>query len=389
MSQESLAHLAGLDRTYISMIERRKRSPTIDVIEKIARALQVSNTALIAESDNPPEFKNPPKIHKRQPTSPFNAAAITQSRNQLRHFSFILETDLAELSSFAHAEFQADMSPGDIISTINAPFWGAIFPTYHEIQLQEAGDIKTVYDSVKSGLKNALNSLGYDTDISSMKPADLDFMLTFLTPPRSHHLVGRVEELANVTIAQELRRNSELKLNIWPPISNIQTVGNSHNHLNLLSELLRHSISDKTPDIAIHNLPISLYFWYLSIDYFTINAKPHRAVVSPRMTYSKHLFREFMRVYTLIYEEPPIFSGRNRGPDGPATQWFKRLLRLAAARFMPYYERTIADATPSTQIWLRAIKDGILDADQLSAGTISKNLRSAWKHVAAESARRT
>ncbi|WP_080837116.1 helix-turn-helix domain-containing protein [Cohnella massiliensis] len=42
MSQEILAHRAGLDRTYISSVERGERNISIVNIEKIAAALQVS-----------------------------------------------------------------------------------------------------------------------------------------------------------------------------------------------------------------------------------------------------------------------------------------------------------------------------------------------------------
>ena len=38
-SQEALADAAGLDRTYISGIERVVRNPTITVVERIAKAL--------------------------------------------------------------------------------------------------------------------------------------------------------------------------------------------------------------------------------------------------------------------------------------------------------------------------------------------------------------
>lgn len=38
-SQEALADEAGLDRTYISGIERRVKNPTITVVERIASAL--------------------------------------------------------------------------------------------------------------------------------------------------------------------------------------------------------------------------------------------------------------------------------------------------------------------------------------------------------------
>lgn len=39
-SQEALADEAGLDRTYISGIERRVKNPTITVVERIASALK-------------------------------------------------------------------------------------------------------------------------------------------------------------------------------------------------------------------------------------------------------------------------------------------------------------------------------------------------------------
>lgn len=39
LSQEELAHEAGLDRTYVSALERCIYSATIDVVERLARAL--------------------------------------------------------------------------------------------------------------------------------------------------------------------------------------------------------------------------------------------------------------------------------------------------------------------------------------------------------------
>ena len=38
-SQEALADEAGLDRTYISGIERRVRNPTVTVVDRVASAL--------------------------------------------------------------------------------------------------------------------------------------------------------------------------------------------------------------------------------------------------------------------------------------------------------------------------------------------------------------
>jgi transcriptional regulator with XRE-family HTH domain len=42
ISQEELAHRAGLDRTYISDLERGSRNPSIESVEKIACALDIS-----------------------------------------------------------------------------------------------------------------------------------------------------------------------------------------------------------------------------------------------------------------------------------------------------------------------------------------------------------
>lgn len=49
ISQEKLAELAGVHRTYIGMIERGEKNITLCNIEKIARALNVKITQLIDE----------------------------------------------------------------------------------------------------------------------------------------------------------------------------------------------------------------------------------------------------------------------------------------------------------------------------------------------------
>jgi len=46
-SQEALAHRAGIDRTYVSAIERQIYSVTIDVLEQLAKALEVEPVELI------------------------------------------------------------------------------------------------------------------------------------------------------------------------------------------------------------------------------------------------------------------------------------------------------------------------------------------------------
>ena len=47
VSQEALAASAGLHRTYISLLERGLRNPSLTVIQDLASALKVSMTDLI------------------------------------------------------------------------------------------------------------------------------------------------------------------------------------------------------------------------------------------------------------------------------------------------------------------------------------------------------
>ena len=47
LSQEALGHAAGLDRTYISGIERGKRNVGVDNIHRIAEALKIEPYELL------------------------------------------------------------------------------------------------------------------------------------------------------------------------------------------------------------------------------------------------------------------------------------------------------------------------------------------------------
>lgn len=48
ISQEKLAKLTGLDRTFISLIENGKRSPTFTTILKICSALEIEPSELFS-----------------------------------------------------------------------------------------------------------------------------------------------------------------------------------------------------------------------------------------------------------------------------------------------------------------------------------------------------
>jgi transcriptional regulator with XRE-family HTH domain len=49
LSQEALADKANLHRTYISLLERGLRMPSIEVVRKLATALETTMASLMAE----------------------------------------------------------------------------------------------------------------------------------------------------------------------------------------------------------------------------------------------------------------------------------------------------------------------------------------------------
>ena len=51
MTQEQLAEAAGVHPVYVSMVERGKRIPTIEVAYRFARALEESLSAIVAEAE--------------------------------------------------------------------------------------------------------------------------------------------------------------------------------------------------------------------------------------------------------------------------------------------------------------------------------------------------
>lgn len=53
-AQEAFAHHVGLDRTYVSGLERGRRNPTLDVLVKLARGLDVKPSELLATLEREP-----------------------------------------------------------------------------------------------------------------------------------------------------------------------------------------------------------------------------------------------------------------------------------------------------------------------------------------------
>jgi len=51
IAQETLAHLAGIERSHVGKIERGQHMPTISALLKIARALVMSGAELMAKAE--------------------------------------------------------------------------------------------------------------------------------------------------------------------------------------------------------------------------------------------------------------------------------------------------------------------------------------------------
>lgn len=54
LSQEALAHQSGLDRTYVSQVERGKRNVTISVLARLAAALGTTPDRLLRREEPAP-----------------------------------------------------------------------------------------------------------------------------------------------------------------------------------------------------------------------------------------------------------------------------------------------------------------------------------------------
>lgn len=52
MTQEQLAYEAEIDRTYISELENNKKSPTLDVLLRLCRALGVKASEIVARIES-------------------------------------------------------------------------------------------------------------------------------------------------------------------------------------------------------------------------------------------------------------------------------------------------------------------------------------------------
>jgi transcriptional regulator with XRE-family HTH domain len=66
LQQKELAELAGIDPSHISLIEIGKRNPSVDMVEKLAKALQIPEhlfTLLAAEPEDL-DMKDPKELER-------------------------------------------------------------------------------------------------------------------------------------------------------------------------------------------------------------------------------------------------------------------------------------------------------------------------------------
>lgn len=64
MGQEAFADKAGLHRTHVSLLERGKRMPSLQVVKKVANALETTMADLMAELEG---VENPSSEDKPSP----------------------------------------------------------------------------------------------------------------------------------------------------------------------------------------------------------------------------------------------------------------------------------------------------------------------------------
>jgi transcriptional regulator with XRE-family HTH domain len=57
LTQEALAEKAGIDRTYVSILEREKQSPTVDTLIRLCRAMGVLASDVLAEIERDHRLK--------------------------------------------------------------------------------------------------------------------------------------------------------------------------------------------------------------------------------------------------------------------------------------------------------------------------------------------
>jgi CheY-like chemotaxis protein len=131
ISQEELAHRAGLHRTYVSDLERGVRNPSMDSIEKLARALRLSVSTLFEQASKDNEAKQTAEILLVQ-DNPRDVELTKQSFTQARITNPVrVVHDGAEALDFlfgsgAYATRRGNSNPQVVLLDLNLPRVGGL-----------------------------------------------------------------------------------------------------------------------------------------------------------------------------------------------------------------------------------------------------------------------
>jgi len=106
LSQEDLAGAAGINRTYLSQLENGHSSPTLDILEKIARALGMSPTELVADAPSAREPEPHYEVDADTPTYPGLAEFLSDDRTRL-----LMKPTAAEIEVLRGIRFLNRFSP--------------------------------------------------------------------------------------------------------------------------------------------------------------------------------------------------------------------------------------------------------------------------------------
>jgi CheY-like chemotaxis protein len=131
ISQEELAYRAGLHRTYVSDLERGARNPSMDTIEKLARALQLSVSTLFEQANNDTGVKQTVEILLVQ-DNPRDVELTKQAFTQARITNPVHPIhDGAEALDFlfgtgSYATRRGDLNPQLVLLDLNLPRVGGL-----------------------------------------------------------------------------------------------------------------------------------------------------------------------------------------------------------------------------------------------------------------------
>jgi CheY-like chemotaxis protein len=131
ISQEELAHRADLHRTYVSDLERGVRNPSVDSIDKLARALEVSVFSLFEKASNGNGAKQTVEILLVE-DNPVDVELTKQSFNKARITNPMhVVGDGAEALDFlfgtgTYATRRGDPNPRVVLLDLNLPKVGGL-----------------------------------------------------------------------------------------------------------------------------------------------------------------------------------------------------------------------------------------------------------------------